>query len=411
MQLCPFCGAKVVKWGKDALADGTIRQRYRCSDGCLEGKDIYEPLNVDEDGELLQYNDQLQRKVQRFSDTNRIERKAFRNNSRLSNALERLNEEFIDLLKQHGFSMPKEMPIVSSGDGYGVIHLADLHANELINLSINRYDFDILSKRLHKLAVNAKRMFNSYDVSTVLIAITGDVINSDRRLDEILSMATNRTKAQFLVVDLLKSFIIDIAHDYNVFITAVTGNESRVGKDYGTLELTATDNYDYSVFHILKVLFEAMEYKNVAFIGNCGQEEVVAIGGKTILVLHGYESIFNNNVEKAVIQLIGKYADRGIKIDFVIFGHLHCTRISDIFARSSSICGANAYSENGLHLVSRAAQNIHIITGTGDIHSVKVDIQNTQGYNGYPFDKALEAYNPRAVDKLKSSMYKVTKID
>ena len=38
----------------------------------------------------------------------------------------------------------------------------------------------------------------------------GDLLNSDRRLDELLQMATNRTKATFLEVDIFQQIILHL---------------------------------------------------------------------------------------------------------------------------------------------------------------------------------------------------------
>ena len=81
-------------------------------------------------------------------------------------------------------------------------------------------------------------------------------------------------------------------------------------------------------------------------------------------------------------------------------GHLHETMITDLFARSSSLVGANAYSENALNLSSRAAQNIYVMLKEGR-QDIRIDLQDTKGFKGYDIDKELMAYNTKSAEKSK----------
>ena len=51
-------------------------------------------------------------------------------------------------------------------------------------------------------------------------------------------------------------------------------------------------------------------------------------------------------------------------------------------------------------LTSRASQNLHIQYEDGNIDSVKVDLQNFDGYEGYPIQKQLEEYNAKSASKM-----------
>ena len=58
-----------------------------------------------------------------------------------------------------------------------------------------------------------KKYFKTANITNIVVAMTGDMMNSDRRLDELLNQATNRAKATFLGVDILQQAIIDISKD------------------------------------------------------------------------------------------------------------------------------------------------------------------------------------------------------
>jgi len=265
----------------------------------------------------------------------------------------------------------------------------------LVNLAINKYDFTIAAKRCQLLVSEAKHYFRAKNIHKVLFAMTGDLLNSDRRLDELLAQATNRSKATFIAVRLIELMLLDLNEDFNMIVANVTGNESRLGKDIGWNDIIATENYDFTIFNILEYLFRGS--KGVQFIKNADPvEQVIKINNKNILLLHGHRKKFKSNPETAVLSIIGKYAARGIKIDFVIFGHLHSAFISDVFARGSSLVGANEYSDRDLGYLSRASQNIHIVYNSNRIDSIKVDLQDVTGIEGYNISRELEAYNAKS---------------
>ncbi|MEB3335110.1 MAG: hypothetical protein VKP70_09010, partial [Cyanobacteriota bacterium] len=68
-------------------------------------------------------------------------------------------------------------------------------------------------------------------------------------------------------------------------------------------------------------------------------------------------------------------------------------------ARNASLVGSNAYAEAGLNFCSKAAQNVHIVSG-GSIDGLKVDLQDTSGIEPYPFVSEWEAYAPKSESKL-----------
>ena len=223
---------------------------------------------------------------------------------------------------------------------------------------------------------------------------SGDLLNSDRRLDELLQMATNRTKATFLAVDIFQQIILHLNESFNVSVVSVTGNESRVKKDYGWVDLIATDNYDYTIFQTLKYLFKGSE---ITFIEGDPMEKVVNVAGQNLLIIHGHGGI-KTGIEKSINQMIGRYRMRGTKIDYIIFGHIHSARIGDLYSRSSSMVGANDYSEKALNLSGRASQNCYIFYENGNRDGIKIDLQNYG--EGYDIDDSLAEYNPKSHDKL-----------
>ncbi len=351
------------------------------------------------DKEVIEENLKLAKKSQKQADLNRIKNKSFREHSRLENALVEYNKALIDILQTESLKTTIKQH-ESKGKQAIIVQIADTHFNELVDLKNNKYDFEVASKRLQKFAHHIKKYASFYNVNEIFIAITGDLLNSDRRLDEKLSMSTNRAKATFLGVHLLKHFILDLNSIANVSVGCVSGNESRA-YELGWVDMVATDNYDFTIFEILRMLLP-----DINFITSGGLELVVEVNGHKCLIVHGHQ--LGNMQNDKIAKVISKYARNGIILDFMMCGHLHETKITDMFARSSSLVGANAYSENALLLSSRAAQNIYIMKDN-ERHDIRIDLQHTKGFKGYAINKELSAYNAKSLDKThkKQTVFKI----
>jgi len=382
--ICPHCfSERMIKCG---WADGY--QRYQCKD-C--GK---KTINAIADAELIKENVKLQKQKQSYQDINRIERKTFREYARVENAVSEYNKELIKVFDKHQLTKSTKKHKEKS-KAVGVIQFSDVHFNELVNLKHNQYDFSIASARCKLFVSKAIQYFEAFGISNVLLVQSGDLLNSDRRLDELLSMATNRSKATFLAVDIMQQVIVHLNKHFNVSVCMVTGNESRVKKDWGWSTIIATDNYDFTIFETLRYIFKDTHIK---FIDGDPTELVVNVAGQNLLILHGNGAVKKTGIESSINQIMGRYKMRGTRVDYVIFGHIHSARVGDNYARSSSMVGANDYSEKALNLSGRASQNCYIFYENGNRDGIKIDLQNYT--TGYDINKSLESYNAKSSSKL-----------
>lgn len=349
---------------------------------------ILAPEKIEDD--VISQSVKLAKQKQRYQDSNRIERKTFREHARVENALTALNEAVINQFHEVDFNIQPQISQPTKVEGTkAIIQLTDTHFNELIDLDDNRYDFKIASQRMREYAKEAKRYCTANGVSEVLLALTGDMINSDRRLDEKLNMATNRINACLLATKLIQQFILDLLSDIEkIDVTYVTGNESRV-IEFGFSDVVITDNYDTNVFNMLSLTFEGTGDR-VKFLRGNPVENVVTLNGKNILLLHG--TTLGQAPQANLQKLFGKYSINGTRIDYALFGHIHFANITDLYARSSSLSGGNSYSSYGLSLASKASQNIHFIKKDGTINNVRIELQNVDN-EGYDIEHYLDAYD------------------
>lgn len=337
----------------------------------------------------------LEMRNQRLRDQQRVERK-IRGEFRYVSALSEYASELAKVIEGRGLYKTLTHRAFNPS-AQGIIQVSDAHFNELINLFHNKYDFRIGAQRLKKFALETKRLFGAYNIKKVLVAFTGDLINSDRRLDELLNMATNRARATVMASILLEQFIMDLNKSFNIDVTYVSGNESRIQQEVGHSDISVSDNYDTMIFEILRMMYR--KAKGIKFLNNSIQEHVIKILNKNILIMHG-QTIKNGNVSTQIQKIKSKWSDHiGEKIDYVIWGHYHAAQITDLHARSGSLCGGNDYSDVGLQLSTRASQNLYVIRKDG-INSFKVDLQDTTGITGYTIEQDLEAYNIKSYEKV-----------
>jgi predicted phosphodiesterase len=391
---CPRCNSSKVRKKGFRHNRGEKVQRWICTDCDYSSSD---PLFLDKD--VIIENVRLAKQKQSAQDRNRIANKSFREHARLDNALSEYNKQLIKVFEKH--QIPKLTHVKTKNNkAVGVIQISDTHFNEEVNLPNNKYDFEIASKRLRTYIRKAKTYLKAIGVKEVLIAMTGDLMNSDRRLDEMFAQSTNRSNATFISVQILKQLIEDVRKDFKVSLACITGNESRVKDEIGWDDYIASDNYDFTIYNILRFLYRDTDVDFI--LSKDATEVVVNLAGMNLLMIHGHGSIKAKH-ETSITQIKGRYASgRDVKIDFVISGHIHSARVGDTYGRSSSLVGANAYSEKNLNLEGRASQNIYVFYKNKTIDGIKIDLQHYDD-KGYDISKELQeyAYNTKSDAKLK----------
>ena len=318
---CPSCyHIGLSKQGKCANTD---KQRY----GCIKCHSKTVCPIWDADHDIIRENVRLSKQKQKAQDNNRIYNKAFREHARIENAVEEYTKQLVELFDKNKLSSTTKK-FKTNNKAVGVIQFSDVHFNELVELENNRYDFKVASARVRYFVNKAKTYFKTANISNVVMALTGDLMNSDRRLDELLNQATNRANATFLGVDILQQAILDLNEDFNVTVSSVVGNEGRANPELGWSKVLASDNYDYTIFQCLRYLFRD---SCVKFIHGDPSELVINVAGQNLLMLHGHGSL-KGKLDSSVNQIAGRYSLKGIKIDYVIFGHVHSARVGDNYS-------------------------------------------------------------------------------
>ena len=275
-----------------------------------------------------------------------------------------------------------------------VVHLSDLHLQSIIDTPTNRFDFLIASKRLQLLASRIKDYGKLYGVKKVVVAMGGDFLKNDKRTDEYLTNACNRSKAVVLSTHLLRQMLMDLRQSFYVEVVSVAGNESRAKDEIAWASEAVTDSYDSLIYWMLEMCLQGD--KGLTFHPHQGNEQVFSVHDQTFLLLHGHQLNFSQ--QKSIQSVIGKYSTQGINVTHVIGGHIHSANISDYSSRSASLCGGDAYAYSALGYASKASQNLHIVL-PGHMDSVRVDLQDVSQIPGYDCLSEVERLGAKSLDR------------
>lgn len=347
------------------------------------------------DKELIVENVRLAKDKQKLQDVQRIERKSFREDARIENAVAQFGKDLANQNRLYANKLLEKIniqPLVYSEDkhGVGVIQITDVHANELIDLPHNQYNWTVLSKRMKKLINESLRYFAFRNVKKVTMVYTGDLCNSDRRLDELLNQSTNRAKAANLLTHIITQSILEVRNaGYEVGIVSVLGNESRVKQEMTFSNEAFSDNYDFTIMAQVKQVLEFANIKGITFHSIDKMENVIDFGEQKWLVMHDMPQ--STSKQEKTQSIIGKYALSGKPVDFVISGHIHAHRGTDISCRSGSMSGSNTFNEHALGLIGRASGVCYVVDGKERYYQY-IDLQYANN-EGYGIVKELEAYN------------------
>jgi predicted phosphodiesterase len=351
------------------------------------------------DQEIVLENAKLARKNQALQDSNRIERKSFRETSRVINMIEELTQRLIETFTMRKFNVdtvkhePKELH--GGPAPIGVIQFSDLHFNAVIqDVQENRFDLDVACRRLYKHVAQSISKFKVEGVQKVVLALTGDLVKNIQHLSEISSNSISRANCTFVLVDVITQVVKHLNDEgFNVTIASIVGNESRATEFIHETDFLASDSFDLMIHKILQYTLAGAPGVEVLPMVNT-MEMVLNLNGSNLLMIHGHghgRSAGTATLEKAFDTLAARYASMGTRIDYMICGHIHQAYISDKFARSGSIMGTDEYAARKLNLWGRASQNSYIFYADGTIDGYKHDLQHIDGWVGYQYDKVAAA--------------------
>ena len=355
---------------------------------------INNPNTEDTLEEVLEELNQEKRKNLKIRDQRNRDNRNWRKSSRDLNAAEAILENLLNTINAYGKKLGYKIkldPLSIKNGGTGVIIITDTHGNELVDTPYNKYDFKVFSRRLKKLITFSLAYFKMLGIEKVVILFLGDLMNSDRRPDEKVAMATNRSKALFLISHLFNQAILEVAQYYPVEIYGALGNESRINEDFSFHPFTASDNFDFLILETCRRSLEPLNL-DIKFGPIDVVQQTVRIEDQNWLMCHDVNK--TTNTPKNSQSVIGKMTLLRDPVEFVVGGHIHSFQCTDFSCRSGSLVGGNDYSTNGIELASKASGTCIVAKGKERFIQY-IDLQEAK--EGYDILEELEYYDVKSI--------------
>lgn len=320
---------------------------------------------------------------QKLLDHNRIIRKANRSYNRSYTVLEELFNELIKRVGEIDIDY-KKSDFYKVYDKEAIVTVSDAHFGETIfksdTLGINSCGFDVLSKRFQKYADKIKNRLGD-SVSDITVALMGDLINSDRRVDELITNDGCVAEAFIKSLQILTPFLIDLNEKYNIKVVSVLGNESRL--DANVPMRDPINNFDFLIHKTLSELFKNTDIKFLDIERN--YEKLINVLGANILLTHGHTKI-------RWADAIKKYNKTGKILHYMITAHFHTVNIKEQTSQGASFSGNNFYGAFGVNDIADASGTVYIVEKEDDglsfrttISPMVINLQTVYGYSGYNF--------------------------
>lgn len=308
-------------------------------------------------------------KTQLEKDIGRIQRKDKRSEDRASNLLRVLMSDVLDELSKPFPDSDIPSPKQEVGSTVGLIQISDTHFGENVILPYNYFDLITAQERLYSHVYRSARLFKNQGIKDVVVVFSGDLINSDRRYDELLTNTPNRASSLVGFFRWAQVALKGLAKDFNIVdVHSVVGNESRINLDLSTIPSLATNNFDYILHEMLHASLPHLVKNPIR--EDEASEKVIEVLGHKILITHGI-----NFRADDVFNVVPRYAREVHKdIDFTLCGHIHEAIITGDVGRSGGLAGGNDYSRSLKIFNTKAQQNCYIITEDsiqGVIHELK----------------------------------------
>jgi predicted phosphodiesterase len=285
-----------------------------------------------------------------------------------------LMENLKEYLKDELQGMPRAKylqtakPAPKKGDRSLILLVSDWHIGAVVfNEDTGGYDFIKLTGQVQGIIEQTLALIEELNIVNVYVFHVGDAIehismrNVNQAFESEFPATKQIAKANRLILDML----LTLSKHVHVTFGMVTGNHDRF--DGNKNDKVYNDNATYIILDTLFLMQEAFgQLPNVTLIDNRENtyEFTIKVAGKNIKVKHGDFEQKKNDVK------IPKHIKEE-KIDFLILGHIHTTRIvQEDYARFhiyvGSTMGANNYSKE-LNLPTTApAQMIMVLTEGSD---------------------------------------------
>lgn len=220
---------------------------------------------------------------------------------------------------------------------------------------INSYSPEIFEDRMWQLLNEVVDICEKEDISILNIAELGDFVDGILRVSQLMKLRYGVVDATIKYSEFISNWLNELTKYVRIRYQNTNGNHDQL-RMLGQPKNTFTDdNMGKVISAFIKCRLE--NNPNFEFIENPTAYIFINIGGYNILGIHGEV----RNMEKSLHEFSKMY---GIKIDYLLAGHLHHSKVMDVGSCSKvinipSIIGTDPYAQS-LGKVSDSGANLFV---------------------------------------------------
>lgn len=286
-------------------------------------------------------------------------------------------DSMLDLAKEisSNFNLEKPLlskePILKSGDKEGLLLLSDLHIGIVNDNYWNKYDTEIMYKRMSFLRSRVVQVAMDSNIKKLNVCLLGDVVSGIIHSTIRLENREDIVKQCLIASEVLSEFLSYVSTLFEVDFYMAVGNHGRVSANKS--DSLDKENFEYFIKEMIKL--RCSNIKGLKVIENEIDEELINfnIFDKNIVCSHGDKFGNLSTYIPKITSLLGKVPD------YVCIGHLH-NHVENSYGNTElvvnpSFSGVDTYAKN-LGLIGKPSQKMLIFSkeyGKESTHQIYLD--------------------------------------
>lgn len=250
-------------------------------------------------------------------------------------------------------------PIAS--DKEGMLILSDFHIGLACSNYWNKFNKDILLKRVNKLLNKTIEYGKLNKINKLHIICLGDLVNGIIHVTSRIANAENVIQQTQLAAEILSCMVSKLSQEFaEIYMYNTIGNHDRVVMN--KKESIADENFMLLIPWYLKARLKNIS--NIKFINNEYDNQIIVanICNKYVFGVHGDRDKVKNVVQNLSLML-------KLFPSMVVMGHVHHSEENEVFSVpivvNSSLSGVDSYAKD-LRMTSMPSQKLIIFENTDD---------------------------------------------
>lgn len=282
-----------------------------------------------------------------------------------------ITEEIAESLRNHDFEklvfQNEGTPIVAEPSRAGnkalVACLSDLHVGGLVDIDINKFNYEIAIKRMQAYIDRILDECRKNGISDVYVVNLGDTIeHSNMRYNQGHETEFAFADQTTMASDLIIKFLECLSREVYVTYAGFAGNHDRITDKEKNID---GDHAVKIINNTIKTFIRGANSDRMTYVQAKDYSHSIGVNGRAFKFVHGDLDSYKDD------NLLAKHTSLdGVDYDAIIMGHFHHYREMEVgydkkIIMFGSLKGADKYGEK-LRKISIASQGYLIVEPNGD---------------------------------------------